>query len=51
MTHRAVLAGDSILLKGLPMPNRSDGRSETGIVQIKQGRKLKTWVGYAHQLW
>ena len=27
--HRAVLAGDSVLLIGLPMPDRSNGRSET----------------------
>ena len=29
MTCRAVLAGDSILLKGLPRPDRSNGGSET----------------------
>ena len=29
MIHRAVLAGDSILLIGLPLPDRSDSRSET----------------------
>ena len=53
MTYRAVLAGDLILLIGLPMPDRSDGKSETKyiVVQIKIVGKLKTWVGYAHQLW
>ena len=52
MTCRAVLAGDSILRKGLPMPDIGlMVEARRSIVQIKIVGKLKTWVGYAHQLW
>ena len=33
------------------MQDRSMVEARQSIVQIKQVEKLKTWVGYAHQLW